>query len=125
MMNQKIKAFFSDHPNHPSLVIVFSQYNQPNLPIRQNGSFVRIPLSKRQHQYVLAILNRKESDDTQVNATVTKPGLPKITSRNWIIDSGATDHISSSPKLFSHENKNCSLPPVLLPSGEKANIVAK
>ena len=51
--------------------------------------------------------------------------MSKIPSPHWIIDSGATDHISSSPKLFLHEDKNISLPPVLLPSGEKANIVAK
>ncbi|RVW58116.1 hypothetical protein CK203_111119 [Vitis vinifera] len=50
--------------------------------------------------------------------------LSKVASRNWIIDSGATDHITSSSKLL-HKDKNCSLPPVLLPSGEKANIVTK
>ena len=55
---------------------------------------------------------------------VTKPGLSTVASRNWIIDSDATDHITSPSKLL-HENKNCSLLPVLLPSGEKANIVAK
>ena len=51
--------------------------------------------------------------------------MSKIPSPHWIIDSGATDLISSSPKLLLHEDKNISLPLVLLPSGEKANIVAK
>ena len=55
---------------------------------------------------------------------VTKLGLSKIASRNWIIDNGATDHITSSSKLL-HKDKNCLLTPVLLPSGEKTNIVAK
>ena len=41
----------------------------------------------------------------------------------WIIDSGATYHISS--KLFSDKHNKCTLPPVLLPSGEKAKIVTK
>ena len=65
----------------------------------------------------------KEGSNSKANA-VTKPGLSKVASHNWIFDSGATDHITSSSKL-SHKNKNCPLPPVLLPSGEKANIVAK
>jgi len=51
--------------------------------------------------------------------------LSKVASRSWIIDSGATDHISSSPQLSLGTNNRCSLPPVLLPSGDKANIVAK
>ena len=55
---------------------------------------------------------------------VTKPGLSNVASRNWIIDNGATDRITSSSKLL-HKNKNCPLPPVLLPSREKPNTVAK
>jgi hypothetical protein len=51
--------------------------------------------------------------------------LSKVVSHNWIIDSGATYHISSSSKLFLQKNKNGLLSPVLLPSGEKANTVAK
>ena len=56
---------------------------------------------------------------------MAKPGLSKISSPHWIIDSSATDHISSSPKLFLHEDKNISSPLVLLPSGEKASICTK
>nr|TKS03518.1 hypothetical protein D5086_0000155150 [Populus alba] len=47
-----------------------------------------------------------------------------IASRNWIIDSGATDHISSSPFNFQRQT-NYPLPPVLLPSGATADIVTK
>ncbi|XP_062007349.1 uncharacterized protein LOC133724604 isoform X2 [Rosa rugosa] len=130
MGNQNFKSFFIDHSDHLALVIVFNQHNRPNQSNRQNGSSCCSPLSEQQLQQVLAILNHKVSDDSssphsQANAAITKPGLSKIASRSWIIDSRATDHISSSPKLFSHKSKNCSLPPVLLPSGEKANIVAK
>ena len=83
-------------------------------------------ISEAQLQQLLSLLNNKdEGTSSQENIAVEKPGLSKISSPHWIIDSGATDHISSSPKLFLHEDKNISLPPVLLPSGEKANIVAK
>ncbi|RVW43404.1 hypothetical protein CK203_018503 [Vitis vinifera] len=83
-----------------------------------------VALSEAQLKQLLSLLNNQdENSSSKVNA-VTKPGLSKVTSRNWIIDSGATDHITSSSKLL-HKDKNCSLPPVLLPSREKANIVTK
>ncbi|KAL6312208.1 hypothetical protein AAG906_025550 [Vitis piasezkii] len=83
-----------------------------------------VALSEAQLKQLFSLLNNQdENSNSKVNA-VTKPGLSKVASRNWIIDSGATDHITSSSKLL-HKDKNCSLPPVLLPSGEKANIVMK
>ena len=83
-----------------------------------------VGISEDQLKQLLSLVSKNDDSMSQANA-VTKPGLSKIASRNWIIDSGATDHISSSSKLFFHKNKSCSLPPVMLPSGDKANIVAK
>ncbi|KAH7571053.1 hypothetical protein JRO89_XS05G0245100 [Xanthoceras sorbifolium] len=84
-----------------------------------------VGISEAQLQQLLSLLDTKiEGSSTQANV-VTKPGLSKITSRNWIIDSGATDHIASSSESFFYNNKKCSLPPILLPSGEKASITAK
>lgn len=87
-------------------------------------------VSEAQLQQLISILSSKDGGtNIQANAAITKPktppGLSKISFNRWIIDSGATDHIASSPKLFLHGAKNCSLPPVLLPSGERASIVAK
>jgi hypothetical protein len=73
---------------------------------------------------LLSLVSKSDDFISQANA-VTKLGLSNITSRNWIIDSGATNHFSSSSKLFFHKNKSCSLPLVMLPTGDKANIVAK
>ena len=93
---------------------------------KDDGKSVVTGISEAQLQQLLSLLNDKdEGTSSQANTAVAKPGLSKISSPHWIIDSGATDHISSSPKPFLHEDKNISLPPVLLPSGEKANIVAK
>ncbi|KAI9164703.1 hypothetical protein LWI28_000498 [Acer negundo] len=84
-----------------------------------------VGISKAQLQQLLSLLdNKNEGSSSQANA-VTKPSLSKITSRSRIIDSGVTDHIASSSELFFHRDKKCLLPPVLLPSGEKANIIAK
>jgi hypothetical protein len=51
--------------------------------------------------------------------------LPKVASRSWIIDSGVTNHISSSSKSFFHKDKNCSLSLILLPSEKTTNIFTK
>ena len=93
---------------------------------KDDGKLVVTGISEAQLQQLLSLLNDKdERTSSQANTTVAKPGLSKISSPHWIIDSSAIDHISPSLKLFLHEDKNISLPPVLLPSGEKANIVAK
>ncbi|KAK0581116.1 hypothetical protein LWI29_010174 [Acer saccharum] len=91
---------------------------------KEDGNQV-VGISQIQLKQLLSLIdNKNEGSNSQANATI-KPGLSTVTSRNWIIDSGVTDHISSLSNLFFRKNKNCSLPPVLLPSGEKANIVAK
>ncbi|KAL5767159.1 hypothetical protein ACOSQ2_013942 [Xanthoceras sorbifolium] len=107
-----------NHNNRPA-----ANHVSECLPKEDNNQVVGI--SEAQLKQLLSLLdNKNEGSGSQANA-VTKPGLSKITSHNWIIDSGATDHISTSSKLFFRTDQNCSLPPVLLPSGEKANIVAR
>jgi len=91
-------------------------------PSKVDGSQF-IGISKDQLKQLLSLVSKNDDSISQANA-VPKSGLSKITSRNWIIDSGATDHISSSSKLF-RKNKSCSLHSVMLPSGDKVNIVAK
>jgi hypothetical protein len=49
-------------------------------------------------------------------------GLLPVAHNRWILDSGATHHITSSPTLLKHVNKNQSLAPVSLPSGDVAKI---
>jgi len=83
-----------------------------------------VRISEDQLKQLLSFVSKSDDSISQANV-VTKPGLSNIVSCNWIIDSGATNHISSSSKLFFHKNKSCSLPPVMLPSGDKANIVVK
>ena len=49
-------------------------------------------------------------------------GLLPVAHNRWILDSGATHHITSSPTSLKHVDKNLSLAPVSLPSGDVANI---
>nr|TKS00123.1 hypothetical protein D5086_0000186040 [Populus alba] len=89
---------------------------------KDNGKSV-VGISETQLKQLLSLLNDKGAESSSQAHAVTKPGLPKIASRNWIIDSGATYHISSSSQSFFPQDNNCTLPPVLLPSGETTDIV--
>ena len=63
----------------------------------------------------------------QANAAETTPGLlqtPVIMPSRLILDSGATDHITSSPNLLVNSRQNITLPPVIMPSGERAPITS-
>jgi hypothetical protein len=49
-------------------------------------------------------------------------GLLSVAHNRWILDSGATHHITSSPTSSKHVDKKLSLAPVSLPSGDVAKI---
>ena len=53
---------------------------------------------------------------------VSSSSLLPVTPHRWIIDSGATHHITSFSKLLMNIDENPSLAPVSLPSGAKAKI---
>ena len=91
---------------------------------KEDGKLV-VGISETQLKQLLSLLNDKNEGPSSQAHAVTKPGLSKIASRSWIIDSRATNHISSSSKLLLRTDKNYSLPSVLLPSGQKAKIVTK
>ena len=83
-----------------------------------------VELLEAQLKQLLSLLNNQDEGSNSKENAVTKLGWSKVASRNWIIDNGTTDHITSSSKLL-HKNKNWPLQLALLPSREKANIVAK
>jgi hypothetical protein len=91
---------------------------------KEDGKSV-VGISETQLKQLLSLLNDKNERPSSQAHAVTKPGLPKVASRSWIIDRWATYHISSSSKLLLRTDKNCSLPSVLLSSGQKAKIVTK
>jgi transposase InsO family protein len=128
----KLHGYPSGHPKtrmHSSSISNhhkgFSAANQVSEVSHNDEVRPTVSLSETQLKQLLSLLNNHTEDSSSSKANaVTKPGLSKLNSHNWIIDSGATDHITSSSKLL-YKNENCSLPPVLLPSGDKANIIAK
>ena len=83
-----------------------------------------VALSEAQLKQLLSLLNNQDEGSSSKANVVTKLGLSKVISRNWIIDSRVTNHITSSSKLL-HKDKSCLLLPVLLSSQEKTNIFAK
>ena len=118
-------------PGHPKARMTsdsnsnrYKGFSVTNQVFEADEGRLEVALSESQLKQLLSLLNNQdENSSSKVNA-VTKPGLSKVASRNWIIDSGATDHITLSSTLL-HKDKSWSLPPILLPSGEKANIVTK
>ncbi|RVW60262.1 hypothetical protein CK203_097081 [Vitis vinifera] len=67
-----------------------------------------------------------ETQSTNPKANAAASGLLQTLLHLYrlIIDSGATDHITSSPTLLVNSSKNTLLPPVAMPSGEQAPITS-
>ena len=85
--------------------------------------------SDLQFQQILSIMKKNgtyQSSQPQANAAVTSPGLLQASFRlpRLILDSGATDHITSSLDLLVNSRQNSILPPVIMPSGEQAPITS-
>ncbi|CAL8151589.1 unnamed protein product [Prunus armeniaca] len=83
-------------------------------------------LTNQQYKQICSVLKEKESDsqpDSQANIAGSSLFKNCSTTLNWIIDSGATDHITSSPHLLTNV-KHSTMPPVKLPSGDQAPITA-
>jgi hypothetical protein len=85
--------------------------------------------SDLQFQQILSIINKNgtyQSSQPQANAAVTSSGLLQASFRlpRLILDSGATDHITSSLNLFVNSHQNSILPLVIMPSGEQAPITS-
>jgi len=85
--------------------------------------------SNLQFQQILSIMNNngtEQSPQPQANAAVNSPGLLQApySLPQSILDSGASDHITSSPNLLVNSLQNSVLPPVTMPSGEQAPITS-
>ncbi|KAI5344587.1 hypothetical protein L3X38_012464 [Prunus dulcis] len=70
--------------------------------------------------------NHAQQHNPQVHATTSTSGLftPSTSLDHWIIDSGATDHITSYPHSLTSNTNNSTMLLVVLPSREKAPISA-
>ncbi|KAH7554290.1 hypothetical protein JRO89_XS12G0156600 [Xanthoceras sorbifolium] len=106
------KARQNSNPNQNRLKNTLTANHVSDGLAKDEGKSMVTGLSESQLQQLLSLLSEKDTAfSSQAHASITKPGLSKVVPHNWIIDNGATDHISSSPELFLHKNKNCSLPP--------------
>ena len=93
------------------------------VPLVTNG------LSDLQILQILSIMQGKgttQSANSKADVVGTSSGLLQTLLRLYqlIIDSGAIDHITSSPTLLVNSSKNTRLPPVAMPSGEQALITS-
>ncbi|RVX20135.1 Retrovirus-related Pol polyprotein from transposon RE1 [Vitis vinifera] len=84
-------------------------------------------LSDLQIQQILSIMQGKgttQSTNPKANAAASGLLQTLLHLHRLIIDSGAIDHITSSPTLLVNSSKNTFLPPVAMPSGEQAPITS-
>jgi hypothetical protein len=86
-------------------------------------------LSDLQLQQILSIIQGKgaaQPTNPKANAAAASSVLLQALLRlhQFIIDSGATDHITSSPISLVNKRKNTFLPPVAMPRGEQAPITS-
>ena len=126
-------------PGHPRAKEKAQQHNQNFAPSRPSANQVdfnstlqqlqvSLPnLTKEQYIQILSTLN--PNPNPQANAvTPATPavednsGLLPVAQNHWILDSGATHHITSSPAELQSVDTNSSLTPVSLPSGDVAEI---
>jgi len=81
-------------------------------------------LTKVQLQQMLSIMQGNASSPS-TNPKVNNANVPLgLSPPKLIIDSGATDHIISSPTLLMNSKENTSLPPVSMPNGNQAPIIS-
>jgi len=81
-------------------------------------------LTKLQVQQMLSIMQGNVSSPS-ANPKVNNVNIPSgLSPPKLIIDSGATDHIISSPILLVNKKENTSLPPVVMPNGNQAPIIS-
>ena len=91
-----------------------------NNPTMQELKSAMPNLSDSEYQQILTMMNDKKEPQTN-SAGLSYYPLPL---HRWLIDSGATDHITSTSHSFTSTNNNPSIPPVVLLSGEKASIIS-
>lgn len=123
-------------PGHPKHTTAKNNHFKPNdnnqssinnvreTPVTQQVQPLVNGLTELQLQQILSILQgngASQSTPPKANNVNASSGLspPEL-----IIDSGATDHITSSPTLLVNSQKNTSLPPVVMPNGDQAPIIS-
>jgi len=73
---------------------------------------------------MLSIMQGNASSPS-TNHKVNNANIPSgFSPPKLIIDSGATDHIISSPTLLVNSKENTSLPPIVMPNGNQTHIIS-
>ena len=117
-------SYFKRNHSHQS-----STNNVKEGPVILDVLLVTHGLFDLQLQQILSLIQGKGTTqlaNPKANAATASSGLSQALLRlhQLVIDSGAIDHITSSPTLLVNRRKNTLLPPVAMPSGEHAPITS-
>lgn len=77
--------------------------------------------TNEQYNQLLALINSGNSTPL-VNLAGSTCLSSFLTKESWIIDSGATDHMASSPQLLTSFIEKFNFPPIKLPTGQTTQI---
>ncbi|XP_014490342.1 uncharacterized protein LOC106753071 [Vigna radiata var. radiata] len=127
----KLHGYPPEHPKHGATKNAYSKHNGSSqslanivttTPMMQSMQSTMHGLIDLQLQQMLSIIQGNESSQSanpKANNANFSSGLspPKL-----IIDSGATDHIISKPTLLVNSKENTSLPPVVMPNGDRPQL---
>ncbi|KAG6508165.1 hypothetical protein ZIOFF_033535 [Zingiber officinale] len=100
---------------------IIQEEKQRNLVARRETIEASAMVVQKSEPVALANNGTSQTTTPKANNVTTSSGL---SSPELIIDSGATDHMTSSPALLVNSKKNTSLPPVVMPNGDQAPIIS-
>ncbi|RVW31814.1 Retrovirus-related Pol polyprotein from transposon TNT 1-94 [Vitis vinifera] len=109
----KLNGYPPEHPKHAS-----NRSNHGSTHFKRNNSHQSSANNVKNGK------GTTQSTNPKANAAASGLLQTLLHLHRLIIDSGATDHITSSPTLLVNSSKNTFLPPVAMPSGEQAPITS-
>ncbi|RVW64439.1 hypothetical protein CK203_061718 [Vitis vinifera] len=111
----KLNGYPPEHPKHAS-----NRSNHGSTHFKRNNSHQSSANNVKERP------GKGTTQSTNPKANAAASGLLQtlLHLHRLIIDSGAIDHITSSPTLLVNSSKNTFLPPVAMPSGEQAPITS-
>ncbi|KAK3023555.1 hypothetical protein RJ639_044640 [Escallonia herrerae] len=92
---------------------------------KMDGENLLIPgLTPSQQQQLMALLNGQEAPGDNPSANMARSNFLGKTENGWIVDTGATNHITQDVNSLSNVEQQHNIPPVQIPDGKTVPVHA-
>ncbi|KAK2966571.1 hypothetical protein RJ640_009343 [Escallonia rubra] len=92
---------------------------------KMDGENLLIPgLTPSQQQQLMALLNGQEAPGGNPSANMATSNFSGKTENGWIVDTGATNHITHDVNSLSNVEQQHNIPPVQIPDGKTIHVHA-